>query len=252
MRKRTKIITTLGPSTTSVNVIRNLIEAGTDVFRLNLSHAKVESIKGILDILKSESKKLNRPVAILIDLQGQKIRIKGFNKREYIKLKTNEKFILDASLNAEKGDIKKVGINYKNLYKNVIKGDELLLSDGLIKLEVTNVLNKNIYTKVIRGGTLYSYQGLNKKGGGLSLKGLTAKDQSDLKQAIKYDIVFKNYVLCLARPPVANHVFHNHVLCHARVIDQETNIPCAVGAFPVACCSYHITKLWGFWPIVVV
>jgi len=188
MRKRTKIITTLGPSTTSVNVIRNLIEAGTDVFRLNLSHAKVESIKGILDILKSESKKLNRPVAILIDLQGQKIRIKGFNKREYIKLKTNEKFILDASLNAEKGDIKKVGINYKNLYKNVIKGDELLLSDGLIKLEVTNVLNKNIYTKVIRGGTLYSYQGLNKKGGGLSLKGLTAKDQSDLKQAIKYDI----------------------------------------------------------------
>ncbi|MBH44755.1 MAG: pyruvate kinase [Gammaproteobacteria bacterium] len=188
MRKRTKIITTLGPSTNSVNVIKGLIEAGTDVFRLNLSHARVDSIKEILNTLKNESKKLNRPVATLIDLQGQKIRIKGFGENKYIRLKSDDKFILDASLNANKGDVKKVGITYKNLYKNVIKGDELLLSDGLIKLQVTNIISKKIHTKVLRGGTLYSYQGLNKKGGGLSLKGLTAKDKIDLKRAITYDI----------------------------------------------------------------
>ena len=173
MRKRTKIIATLGPATSSPKIISNLIKEGTDVFRINLSHADVKGIKDILSVLKDASLKLKRPVATLIDLQGQKIRIKGFGKKEHIILKTKSEFILDTNLADGKGTDKSVGLTYKDLPTQLDVGDELLLSDALIKLEVINIQKSKIYTKVIRGGKLKPYQGVNKKGGGLSLKGIT-------------------------------------------------------------------------------
>ena len=87
MRKRTKIIATLGPASSSPKIISDLIKEGTDVFRVNLSHANISDIENILKILKAASLELKRPVATLIDLQGQKIRIKGFGKKEHILLK---------------------------------------------------------------------------------------------------------------------------------------------------------------------
>ena len=188
MRKRTKIIATLGPTSSSPKTINNLIKEGTDVFRINLSHTNIEQTKRILALLKKSSTNLKRPVATLIDLQGQKIRIKGFLKEKYLNLKVNSQFVLDPSLSDDKGTIKNVGITYKELYKNVEIGDELLLSDALIKLEVTKILKGKIYTNVTRGGKLKPFQGLNKKGGGLSLKGITAKDIRDLKNALPLEI----------------------------------------------------------------
>ena len=188
MRKRTKIIATLGPASSSPKSISNLIKEGTDVFRINLSHANVNEIEKIINILKNASLKLKRPVATLIDLQGQKIRIKGFSDKEYILLKTKSEFILDAVLADNKGTDKSVGLTYKDLPKQLEIGDELLLSDALIKLEVTKIEKSKIYTKVIRGGKLKPYQGVNKKGGGLSLKGITEKDKKDLAKAVKLDI----------------------------------------------------------------
>ena len=188
MRKRTKIIATLGPSTTSSKMLTELIAAGTDVFRLNLSHAKIEDAKEIINKLKSSSLKLKRPVATLIDLQGQKIRVRGFAKKDFVNLKNNQKFVLDGSLKDEEGDDFSVGVTHKHFYKNIKIRDEILLSDGLIKLKVNEVKGNKIHTTVIRGGKLLPFQGLNKKGGGLSLKGLTKKDIADLKQAIKLDI----------------------------------------------------------------
>ena len=188
MRKRTKIISTLGPSTTSSKMLTELIAAGTDVFRLNLSHAKIEDAKEIINKLKSSSLKLKRPVATLIDLQGQKIRVRGFAKKDFVNLKNNQKFVLDGSLKDEEGDDFSVGVTHKHFYKNIKTRDEILLSDGLIKLKVNEVKGNKIHTTVIRGGKLLPFQGLNKKGGGLSLKGLTKKDIADLKQAIKLDI----------------------------------------------------------------
>ena len=91
MRKRTKIISTLGPSTTKPKILTELIAAGTDVFRLNLSHAKIEDAKEIINNLKLSSAKLERPVAIMVDLQGHKIRIKGFSEKEFIDLENNQK-----------------------------------------------------------------------------------------------------------------------------------------------------------------
>ncbi|MBJ41342.1 MAG: pyruvate kinase [Gammaproteobacteria bacterium] len=188
MRKRTKIIATLGPSTTSSKMLTELIAAGTDVFRLNLSHAKIEDAKEIINKLKSSSLKLKRPVATLIDLQGQKIRVRGFAKKDFVNLKNNQKFVLDGSLKDEEGDDFSVGVTHKHFYKNIKTKDEILLSDGLIKLKVNEVKSNKIHTTVIRGGKLLPFQGLNKKGGGLSLKGLTKKDIADLKKAIKLDI----------------------------------------------------------------
>ena len=188
MRKRTKIIATLGPASSSPKSISNLIKEGTDVFRINLSHANVNEIEKIINILKDASLKLKRPVATLIDLQGQKIRIKGFFNKEYILLKTKSEFILDAALADNKGTDKSVGLTYKDLPRQLEVGDELLLSDALIKLEVTKIEKSKIYTKVIRGGKLKPYQGVNKKGGGLSLKGITEKDKKDLSRAVKLDI----------------------------------------------------------------
>ena len=188
MRKRTKIIATLGPASSSPKSISNLIKEGTDVFRINLSHANVNEIEKIINILKNASLKLKRPVATLIDLQGQKIRIKGFSDKEYILLKTKNEFILDAVLADNKGTDKSVGLTYKDLPKQLEVGDELLLSDALIKLEVTKIEKSKIFTKVIRGGKLKPYQGVNKKGGGLSLKGITEKDKKDLAKAVKLDI----------------------------------------------------------------
>jgi pyruvate kinase len=188
MRKRTKIIATLGPASSSPESISNLIKEGTDVFRINLSHANVNEIEKIINILKDASLKLKRPVATLIDLQGQKIRIKGFSDKEYILLKTKSEFILDAALADNKGTEKSVGLTYKDLPKQLEVGDELLLSDALIKLEVTKIEKSKIYTRVIRGGKLKPYQGVNKKGGGLSLKGITEKDKKDLSRAVNLDI----------------------------------------------------------------
>lgn len=188
MRKRTKIISTLGPSTIMPKKLTELIAAGTDVFRLNLSHAKIEDAKEIIENLKSSSKKLERPVAIMIDLQGHKIRIKGFAKKEYIDLENNQNFVIDTMLNDKDGDNSKVGVTYKDLHKSLKPKDEILLSDGLIKLKINKIKEKKIFTTVLRGGRLLPFQGLNKKGGGLSVKGLTNKDISDLKKAIKLDI----------------------------------------------------------------
>ena len=188
MRKRTKIIATLGPSTTTLKIITELIAGGTDVFRLNLSHAKIDDAREIIGTIRKASLKLKRPVAMLVDLQGQKIRIRGFSNKKRIYLKTNQTFTLDSSLKDNDGDDSMVGVTYSNLHKNVKIKDELLLSDGLIKLKVNGVKGNKIHTTVVRGGKLLPFQGLNKKGGGLSLKGLTKKDISDLKKVIKLDI----------------------------------------------------------------
>ncbi len=188
MRKRTKIIATLGPASSSPKIISDLIKEGTDVFRVNLSHANISDIENILRILKAASLELKRPVATLIDLQGQKIRIKGFGKKEHILLKAKNEFILDATLGDNKGTDKSVGLTYKDLPKQLDIGDELLLSDALIKLEVTDIQKSKIFTRIIRGGKLKPYQGVNKRGGGLSLKGITEKDKKDLVAAVKLDI----------------------------------------------------------------
>ena len=186
MKKRTKIIASLGPSSSTGSKLEKMMLAGTDVFRINLSHTNIEDAKTLIDLVRRKEKKIARPVAVMLDLQGQKIRIKGFSKKTHIILKARDNFIINPELD-NNGSQKEVGVTYKDLYKNLNEGDELLLSDALIKLRVNKVQSKKIYTTVERGGKLKPHQGLNKKGGGLSLSGITAKDKSDLKKSLSYE-----------------------------------------------------------------
>ena len=186
MKKRTKIIASLGPASSTSVKLEKMMLAGADVFRINLSHTKIEDAKQIIELVRNVEKKLGRPVAIMLDLQGQKVRIKGFAKKPHVVLNTGDKFTIDSSLQ-DNGNQKQVGVTFNNLYRNVKEGDELLLSDALIKLKVDKVVSKKIYTTVERGGKLKPYQGLNKKGGGLSLSGITSKDKTDLRKSLSFE-----------------------------------------------------------------
>ena len=195
MKKRTKIIATLGPTSTTPSKVEKMMKSGADVFRINLSHTNIDDARSVISLVRNIEKKLDRPVAVMLDLQGQKVRIRGFGKKSHIVLKNGDSFIIDTSL-GENGTHKSVGVTFKDLHKNVKKGDELLLSDALIKLRVDSIKSKKIYTTVDRGGKLKPYQGLNKKGGGLSLSGLTNKDRTDLKKSLlyEYDYVAVSFV----------------------------------------------------------
>ena len=115
MRKRTKIIATIGPSSSSSSKLNKMILEGVDVFRINMSHSSIAQTKDIVEQLKIESIKLKRPVATMIDLQGQKIRIKDFGKNKHIILRASDEFILDCSLAENRGTNKCVGVTYKDL-----------------------------------------------------------------------------------------------------------------------------------------
>ena len=134
MRKRTKIIATIGPSSSSSSKLNQMILEGVDVFRVNMSHSSITQTKNIVKQLQAESVKLKRPVATMIDLQGQKIRIKDFGKNKYILLRANDEFILDCALSVGRGTSKCVGVTYKDLHKHIDVGDEILLSLSLIHI----------------------------------------------------------------------------------------------------------------------
>ena len=182
--KRTKIVATLGPATDKEGVLSAMITAGMDVVRLNFSHGTAEDHIRRASLVREYAKAAGREIAIMADLQGPKIRIARF-KSGKIFLKEGSQFILDADLTNEAGDEKSVGIDYKNLPKDVQGGDFLLLDDGRLILKVRKVQENKIICKVEVGGELSNNKGINRKGGGLSAAALTAKDKKDLITAVE-------------------------------------------------------------------
>ncbi len=183
--RRTKIIATLGPATTSVEAIAGIIKAGVNVVRLNFSHGSHKEHLARIETVRAEAKKQNRVIGILADLQGPKIRVAGF-KDGKIFLKNGAAFSLDASLDPKAGTEAAVGIDYKELPNDVKPNDILLLNDGRITLQVEAVVGSEIKTRVIVGGELSNHKGINRQGGGLSAKALTEKDKEDLKFAVQH------------------------------------------------------------------
>ena len=186
--RRTKIIATLGPATRDRKTVCDLLKAGVDAVRLNFSHGSQaeheEAVKTIHELCKS----MQYHVAIIADLQGPKVRIQRF-KHAHIKLQRGQKFVLDHHLGDDQGDEKSVGLTYKDLYKDVHRGDTLLLDDGRVELEVLNTSGTTgITTKVIHGTSLTNNKGLNRKGGGLSTRTITAKDRQDIRIATKLNV----------------------------------------------------------------
>ncbi|ELR67513.1 Pyruvate kinase [Photobacterium marinum] len=177
--RRTKIVTTLGPATDRDNNLEKIIAAGANVVRMNFSHGSPEDHIKRTNTVRELAAKLGRHVAILGDLQGPKIRISTF-KNDKIDLAIGDKFTLDSDLPKGDGDQHAVGLDYKELPKDVIPGDVLLLDDGRVQLKVTSVEDNKVHTEVTVGGPLSNNKGINKKGGGLSAEALTEKDKADI------------------------------------------------------------------------
>jgi len=185
--RRTKIVATLGPATDQDNNLEKIILSGVNVLRLNFSHGSADEHRKRATSAKKIISKLNFHVALLGDLQGPKIRIAKF-KENNILLNFNDIFILDANINEEDGNQKRVGIDYKKLPSDLNVNDVLLLDDGRIQLKVIKVNNCEIITKVIIGGILSNNKGINKLGGGLSAHALTEKDKKDIILASEIDV----------------------------------------------------------------
>ncbi|PAJ73960.1 pyruvate kinase [Pseudoalteromonas sp. NBT06-2] len=190
MPRRTKIVATLGPATDKDNNLEKIIKAGANVVRLNFSHGVAQDHKDRAEQTRLIAKKLGCHVAILADLQGPKIRVSTF-KDSKVTLKVGAKFILDADLGLDEGDISGVGIDYKELPNDVSPSDLLLLNDGLIQLVVDSIEDNKVYTTVTVGGILSNNKGINRLGGGLTAPAFTEKDEADLITAaeIKVDYI---------------------------------------------------------------
>lgn len=183
--KRTKIVATLGPASSSPEVIRALIEAGVDVFRLNFSHGTPEDHRGRVETIRKTSAELGRVVAILQDLQGPKIRCGRF-KEGAVELQQGQKFIITSE--PVEGDESRVSTTYKGLPGDVEPGQMLLLDDGNIRLRVDEVRGNDIHTTVIIGGRLSNNKGINIPGADLSLPALTDKDIEDLVLGVGLEV----------------------------------------------------------------
>ncbi len=179
--RRTKIVCTLGPASSAPEVIDRLIAAGLDCARLNFSHGDHAGHRAMAQKVRAAAKRAGRPVAILADLCGPKMRIGTFPGGP-VHLEPGAEFTL--TTRPVPGDASKVSITYEPLPRDVKPGDHVLLDDGLLRLEVIETTETDVRTRVLDGGVLSDKKGLNVPGAALSTPALTEKDKLDLAFAV--------------------------------------------------------------------
>ena len=180
--RRTKIIATLGPATDDEKTITELLRAGVDAVRINFSHGKPEDHLRRVKMVRDISKRMSYYVGVIGDLQGPKVRTGRFVGGQ-VELREGQTFTLDPGLDQGRGNAECVGLTYPDLYKDVKAGDELVLDDGRVLLEVVSSAGSGIVCTVQHAGTLSDNKGINRRGGGLSAPSVTAKDHEDVKLA---------------------------------------------------------------------
>lgn len=190
--RKTKIVCTLGPSTESEEVMRQLMLEGMAVARMNFSHGSHEEQKKRLDMVKKLREELHLPVAALLDTKGPEIRI-GDVEGGKLELKAGQDFILTTE--EMLGTAGKVTITYKELYKDVCPGDSILIDDGLIGMEVRRIDGQDIICKVVNGGFISNHKGVNVPGVELKMPFVSEKDYSDILFAAEqgYDFVAASF-----------------------------------------------------------
>lgn len=183
----TKIICTIGPKTSNLEMIKKLISTGMDVARLNFSHGTHEAHLEVINLIRKASNELNSYVAILADLQGPKIRVGKLLPNGYINLIENSIVKIVTNDTSDKEDI--IPTIYKNLPKDVKKGAVILLDDGLLELLVEDVISDTEITcRVVKGGILKEKKGINVRGASISAPPVTEKDYDDLIFALKNQV----------------------------------------------------------------
>ncbi len=175
---KTKILCTIGPASASSETLRALIESGMNVARLNFSHGTLEGHRRVIRRIRRLSEQLGRPVAILQDLCGPKIRV-GPVREPGVRLETGRTLLLTSE--PVLGDARRVSVSYPDLVHDVKEGDRILLADGMMELEVTGKEADGILCKVVTGGVLTSNKGITVPTGSVTLPSLTEKDIEDLR-----------------------------------------------------------------------
>ena len=181
-RRNAKIIATLGPASQTPSQIEALHRKGANVFRLNFSHGSHDILKDLIAIIRDLERKCGRPIGILMDLQGPKLRVGTFIDGK-ITLKTGDHFRLDRS--KKPGDQTRVSLPHPEVFSALKPKHDLLLDDGRIRLRVEKKTRDYIDTRVITGGVLSDHKGLNVPNTVLALPALTTKDKRDLRFALK-------------------------------------------------------------------
>lgn len=189
MARRTKIVATLGPASDQPGILRQMIDAGLNVVRINFSHGEADDHRKRVKGLREAARECGREIGVMGDLQGPKIRLKRF-KEGKVELVRGQSFYLDSSLDRYDGDETGVGVAYDDLHKDVDAGNLLLLGDGQITLKVERIDGTRIHTKVVYGGQLSDHKGINKQGGGLSAPALTEVDRQNIKLAAELEMDF--------------------------------------------------------------
>ena len=183
--RKVKVLATLGPSSGSPEMIEKMYRAGVDAFRMNMSHGEHEAHAANVKTIRVLEKKIGRPITILADLQGPKLRIATFANPP-VMLKEGARFTLD--MLKKKGDETRVSLPHKEILSTLEPGHTLLLDDGKIRLEVTKADGKSVDTKVIVGGEISDRKGVNVPEVVLPVSSLTEKDRKDLTFALEQDV----------------------------------------------------------------
>ena len=181
---KTKVIATVGPACNTKNILKDLIIAGTDVFRLNFSHGTHDDHAKVIKLIRELNKELGTQISILQDLQGPKIRLNDVEPGCVIK--DGEKLIITTK--EVLGNASKASTTYQNLSNDVNEGELILIDDGKIELRVESIKGIEVHTKVIHGGDLKSKKGINLPSSNVSAPSLTPKDIEDLKFGIENDV----------------------------------------------------------------
>lgn len=185
--RHTKIVATIGPTSESVEILKEMINAGVNVARLNFSHGTYEEHRRRIKAIRKAAAETGKNVAILLDTKGPEIRL-GEIENEPIHLKTGDNLTLTTE--DFKGNNKRISVTYKELPRDVNPGDNILLADGLISLQVLNVRGAEINCKVKNGGELRSRKGVNVPGVSVNLPAVTEQDISDIKFGIENNVDF--------------------------------------------------------------
>ncbi|MCL6481014.1 MAG: pyruvate kinase [Firmicutes bacterium] len=187
--RRAKIVCTLGPATNTPEMIDRLVRAGMDVARLNFSHGTHAEHARMIAAVRAASGRYEKPIAILADLQGPKIRTGKLAGGKPVWLRTGDEVVLTTEDMA--GEARRISTNYRDLPKEVRLGDRILLADGLIELRVTGRSRREVRCVVVHGGELGEHKGINLPGVRLRTSAFTEKDRRDLEFALEHEV---NYV----------------------------------------------------------
>ena len=185
--RKTKIVCTIGPASESEEVLKKLCKAGMNVARLNFSHGSHEEHKRRIDMIKKVREELDLPIAIMLDTKGPEYRIGTFKEGKTV-LNEGDEFIFTTE--QTEGTLNRVSVSYEGLNEELSAGDTILLNNGLMSFEVTDIKGKDIHTKVVIGGELTNRKSMSFPGKHIKQKYLSKQDEADIIFGIENGVDF--------------------------------------------------------------